>query len=137
MGVLLPSGETRNFISVQKERSRLPDRSRLSMARFIILNYELSRISIIVGGNTLKCSPGRTPSGSPSHEHYKAVMVLEGTSMPSVLLSRSYLLSAARRCMPYEPVPSLSFPLPHLGGWLLREVSQLISWRSTYQIGPP
>ena len=27
MGVLLPSGETRNYISVQKERSRLRDRS--------------------------------------------------------------------------------------------------------------
>ena len=27
MGVLLPSGETRNYISVQKERSRLWDRS--------------------------------------------------------------------------------------------------------------
>ena len=27
MGVLLPSGETQNYISVQKERSRLRDRS--------------------------------------------------------------------------------------------------------------
>ena len=27
--------------------------------------------------------------------------------------------------MPYEHVPSLSFPIPHLGGWLLREASQL------------
>ena len=32
--------------------------------------------------------------------------------------------------MPYEHVPSLPFPLPHLGGRLLGEASQLISWRS-------
>ena len=59
---------------------------RLSTGRLIILNYELSCILIVVGGNTLNCSPGRTPSWSPSHEHYKVVMVLEGTSMPSGLL---------------------------------------------------
>ena len=62
------------------------------MARAIISNHELIRILIVVGGNTLKCSPGSTPSGSPSHEPYKAVRVLEGTSMPSGLLSRSYPL---------------------------------------------
>ena len=34
--------------------------------------------------------------------------------------------------MPYEHVSSLPFPLPHLGGKLLREASQLISWRSDW-----
>ena len=65
---------------------------RPSTVRVIMSNHELIRISIVVGGNTLKCSPGRTPSGSPSHEPYKAMRVLEGTSMPSGLLSRSYPL---------------------------------------------
>ena len=65
---------------------------RLSTARVIISNHELIRILIVVGGNTLKYSLGRTPSGSPSHKPYKAVRVLEGTSMPSRLLSRSYPL---------------------------------------------
>ena len=65
---------------------------RLSTVRFIISNCELSCISIFVSGNILICSPARTPSGSPFHEHYKVKMVLEGTSMPSGLLFRSYLL---------------------------------------------
>ena len=38
--------------------------------------------------------------------------------------------------MSCKPAPSLSFPLP-LGGWLLREVSRLISWGSTCRIGLP
>ena len=73
-------------------RDAIPTLTLDSTARFIILNYELSCILIVVGGNTLNCSPGRTPSGSPSHKHYKVVMVLEGTSMPSMLLFRNYLL---------------------------------------------
>ena len=32
----------------------------LSMARVIISNHELIHILIVVGGNTLNCSPGRT-----------------------------------------------------------------------------
>ena len=110
---------------------------RPSTVRVIILNHELIHISIVVGGKTSKCSLGRTPSGSPSHEQYKAVRVLGGISMPSGLLSRSSPLCVARRCMSYKPAPSLLFPLLHLGGRLLREVSQLFVRRSTYRIGPP
>ena len=98
---------------------------RLSTVRFIISNCELSRISIFVGGNISNCSPVRTPPGSPFHECYRVEMVLEGTSMPSGLLFRSYLLPIMR-CTSYERAPSWSFPIP-LGGWVLREASQLIS----------
>ena len=108
---------------------------RLSTVRFIISNCELSHILIFVGGNILNCSPARTPSGSPFHEHCRVEMVLEGISMPSGLLFRSYVLRPIMRCMSYERVPSWSFPFP-LGGRFLREVPQLISCRSTYQLGP-
>ena len=56
---------------------------------FIISNHELICISIVVGGNMSKCSPGRTPSGSPSHKQYKPARVRGGISIPSELLSRS------------------------------------------------
>ena len=55
----------------------------------IISNHELICISIVVGGNTSRCSPGRTPFGSPSHKQYKPTRVQGGISMPSKLLSRS------------------------------------------------
>ena len=102
----------------------------------IISNHELICISIVVGGNTSKCSPGRIPSGSPSHKQYKPVRVWGGISIPFKLLSRSSPLLVNRRCIPCKPAPSLSFPL-QLGGWLLRGVSQLISLRSTCWVGLP
>ena len=102
----------------------------------IISNHELIHISIVVGGNTSKCSPGRTPFGSPSHKQYKPVRVQGGISIPSELLSRSSLLLVNRRCTPCEPAPSLSFLL-QLGGQFLREVSLLISLRSTCEVGLP
>ena len=102
----------------------------------IISNRELICILIVVGGNTSKCSPGRTPSGSPSHKQYKSARVWGGISISSELLSRSSPLLVNRRCIPCKPAPSLSFPL-QLGGWLLREVSQLILLRSTCRVGLP
>ena len=38
----------------------------LDSPRVIISNHELIHLSIVVDGNTSKCSPWRTPSGSPS-----------------------------------------------------------------------
>ena len=102
----------------------------------IISNHELIHISIVVGGNTSKCSPGRTPFGSPSHKQYKPVRVQGGILIPPELLSRSFPLLVNRRCTPCEPAPSLSFLL-QLGGRFLREVSLLISLRSTCGVGPP
>ena len=102
----------------------------------IISNHELIHISIIVGGNMSKCSPGRTPFGSPFHKQYKPARVQEGISIPSELLSRSSPLLVNRRCTPCKPAPSLSFPL-QLGGRFLREVSRLISLRSTCGVGSP
>ena len=61
---------------------------RPSPVRVIISNHGLICISIVVGGNTSKCSPRRTPSGSPSHKQYKPMRVLGDISMPSRLLSR-------------------------------------------------
>ena len=84
----------------------------------IISNHELICISIVVGGNTSKCSPGKTPSGSPSHKQYNHMRVWGGISIPSKLLSRSSPLLVKRRCIPSEPAPSLSFPL-QLGGQFL------------------
>ena len=103
---------------------------------FIISNHELIHISIVVVGNTSKCSPGRTPSGSPSHKQYKPMRVRGSISISSELLCRSSPLLVNRRCIPCEPAPSLSFPL-QLGGRLLREVSWLISLRSTCWVEPP
>ena len=54
----------------------------------IISNHELICISVVVGGNTSKCSPGRTPLGSPSPKQYKPGRVQGGISMPSGLLFR-------------------------------------------------
>ena len=102
----------------------------------IISDHELIHISIIVGGNMSKCSPGRTPFGSPSHKQYKPTRVQGGISIPSKLLSRSFPLLVNRRCTPCEPAPSFSFPL-QLGGRFLREVSRLISLKSTCGVGPP
>ena len=101
-----------------------------------ISNNELICISVIAGGNMSKCSLGMSPFGSLSPEHYRPKRVLGGISVPSKLLSRSSPLWVHSRSTPCGPAPSLSYLLP-LGGWFLREVSQLTSLSSICWVGLP
>ena len=85
-----------------------------------ISNHELICISVIVGGNTSKCSLGMTPFGSLSPKHCGPKRVPGGISVPSKLLSRSSPLSVHSRCTPCRPAPSLSYLL-QLGGRVPQE----------------
>ena len=87
--------------------------------RVIISNHELIRISIVVGGNTSKCSPGRTPSGSPSHKQCKPVRVQGGI-----------YINAFRT--PFQGLP----PLSHQDVYILRACSLLVIPPPTGSVAP-